>query len=68
MPNIAQATIIIKPSVFTQQDIEEERQIFEEEKKAFEYREVKRKDYDVYGKERREKPLVTSMLRTQPIS
>lgn len=38
MPNIVPSTIIIKPSVFTQQDIEEEKLVFEQEKKAFEYR------------------------------
>lgn len=42
--------IFIKPSVFTQRDIEEERSAFEEEKKAYKYHEMKRKDYDLLGR------------------
>lgn len=45
--------IYIKPSVFTQREIDEERFAFETEKKAYEYHERKRKDFDVYGLDRK---------------
>lgn len=41
--------IYIKPSVFTQREIDDERFAFEDEKKAYKYHEIKRKDFNVYG-------------------
>lgn len=60
--------IYIKPSVFTQRQIDEERSAFEHEKKAYKYHEAKRKDFNVYGQQRKNKPEVPTLLRTQPIS
>lgn len=54
--------------MFTQREIDEERDAFEQEKKAYFYHEKKRKDFDLYGNERQQKPKVASLLRTQPIS
>lgn len=64
----AEKEILIKPSVFTQREIDEERLAFEGEKKAYKYHEVKRKDFDVYGQERRSRPEVRTLQRTQAIS
>ena len=66
--SISKKEIVIKPSVFTQQDVDEEKRAFDKEKKAYDYRSLKRKEVDVYGKERLDKPMVPSLLRTQPIS
>lgn len=47
--NPREKEVFIKPSVFTQREIDEQRDAFESEKKAYKYHEVKRKDFNVYG-------------------
>ena len=41
---------------------------FEGEKKAYKYHEVKRKDFNVYGEERKGRPNVRTLHRTQAVS
>lgn len=58
--------IIIKPSVFTQAEIDDDvkqRVILEQ---ALKYRETKRKDFDIYGKERQNIRKVPCLLKTNP--
>ncbi|EAR91082.3 hypothetical protein TTHERM_00430030 (macronuclear) [Tetrahymena thermophila SB210] len=65
-----QRTIVIKPSVFTQRDIDEEKQLIENEREALRHRKVKTKEYNVYGTERRDDQTkkVPCLLKTNPIS
>ncbi|CAD8197924.1 unnamed protein product [Paramecium octaurelia] len=58
--------VIIKPSVFTQAEIDDEIRQKRLNDESVKYRMQKRKDIDVYGKERKDKKLVPCLLKTNP--
>ncbi|CAD8207264.1 unnamed protein product [Paramecium octaurelia] len=60
--------VIIKPSVFTQAEIDDEVKQRKQLDESLRYRQVKKKDYDVYGKERKDLKLVPCLLKTNPKS
>ncbi|EGR30654.1 hypothetical protein IMG5_126590 [Ichthyophthirius multifiliis] len=62
--------IIIKPSVFTQREIDEEKRLIEDEREALRYRKIKTKDYNILGDERKEeqKQKIPCLFKSNPIS
>lgn len=60
--------VVVKPSVFTQAEIEEEARLKKQLEDEKRFRQVRRKEFDVYGKDRKELKAVPCLLKTNPKS